>query len=181
MKKSEYNKIIDAAIDLEKKYIAEHEEIKEILLSLVLKPINGVTLNKNVLGKFTFKRQFGMFYIIGEFEHLIGYEGINSFIAVEPVGESKGFIYYDNCHGGAAKERVVQLEANRERAYPYFKKVSKLFNEMRTAFGDIERDKVGSYHFPAYYELLRSISGGLSESIDHNVKIDLNKFYYIRK
>jgi hypothetical protein len=177
MKKSQYNQILDSYISGELEGIREHEEIVQILLPLEGKQISGRVLNPSKLGKYTFKAQFGMFYICGQIEHLIGYEGGNeSTIQVNETPTHRGFEYLDNCSGNAARERVKQIEALREKGYKHFFKVFKAFEALRLAFGDLEREGLSSYRFPAYYDILGAIQG---ETNPMGAK--LSDFYYIKK
>jgi len=169
--------IIENQISLEQSYIAEHEEIKAILLPLEGKPINGQTLNQKRLGeKFKLKESYGMFYMVGDYEHLIGYKNSENIIHVSgKEGESRGFEHFDACHGSAAQKRINQLQAvDSTKAAEIFSTIQTAFETLKTAFGDLERNKLTAFHFPAYYEALRTIQGEQKE-------IELNRFYHIRK
>lgn len=174
MTKSQFNTIIDEYIRQESEYIKEHEAIKEILTPLEGKPIDGRTLNPKRLGDFKFKTQYGMHHICGKFEHLIGYVDSENLIAINETEYSRGFKYFDACNGDAAKKRIEQVKStDKEKALKIFNKVEHHFNGLRKAFGDIERETLGSFDFPVYYELLRAIYNG--------TEIKLTNFYFIRK
>jgi hypothetical protein len=176
MKKSEFNKVIDAYILREKEGIKEHYEIREILLPLEGKIINGRTLNSKVLGKFKLRIEYGLIYIDGNFSHLIGYTNSSeNTVQVTPTDKHRGFDYLDACYGRAAEERIKNTELGREKAYPVFRKISKCFEELQKAFGDVEREKLHSFHFAPYYNLLRAINE------DKPDQIRLSDFYYLRK
>jgi hypothetical protein len=168
--------ILDNYVNQEMEYIAEHDKIRAILLPLVGKPIDGRSLNKKVLGEFKFVPQYGMYYIKGKFEHLIGYQNSENLIAVEKTDYSRGFEYFDNCHGGAARERIKQIETtNKDKVLKIYGEIEQHFNALRTLFGRIEDEKLGSYHFPAYYDLLNSIY-----KEENSSDLKLTDFYFIR-
>ena len=177
MRKTEFKNILSSYIEREEKYQAEHNEIIEIFKPLVMKPINKRTLNQKVLGdKFKFVERYGMFYIIGEYQHLIGYKGSEDIISIDKIeGVSRGFKELDACHGYASVNRVEQaINIDFDKAFKIFNEIDKAFKKLQTLFGDIEREKLGSFHFPPYYEILKSIS----PNEDH---IKLYNFYYLRK
>jgi hypothetical protein len=181
--KQKFDEILSNYIESEREYIAEHEAVKEILKPLEGKEINGRTLNANRLGEFKFKAQYGMFYISGKHEHLIGYQksygyGKNeAIISIEANETTRGFEYFDNCHGSAAKARIAQIEnCNREKIYALFAKIEFHFNALRELFSEVESSKAGSYDFAPYYSVLNSI---YKEENNHSLK--LTDFYHIRK
>ncbi len=179
MTKKQFKTILEAYKAQELKYIAEHLQIRAILLPLIGKPINGKTLNSKVLGDFKYSCEYGsLCYIKGEYTHLIGYSDSENTIAVEPIeGVSRGFDYFDNCHGGAAQERINQIDSlDFEKAYNIYSQIDKHFNKLRELFGDVERMKLGSYHFPPYYSVLNAIYKG-----EDSKDIKLTDFYFIRK
>ena len=64
--KKAFNDILSNYIADENKMIAEHEEVKEILLPLIGKEISGRVLNEKSLGKFKLRIEAGsLIYIIG--------------------------------------------------------------------------------------------------------------------
>lgn len=179
--------LIKNQISQENDYIREHEQIKAILKPLEGKTINGVTLSKKRLSTFdvdngyTYKLvvKYGMFHIEGKYSHLIGYDS-EPVIHVNKVGDiSRGFEYFDGCHGSAAQERIKQLESiNIDMLVNIFSQIKDNFDNICTLFGDIERNHLGSFYNPIYYNLLRSIKPDESKSGD---KLRLSDFYYIRK
>lgn len=183
MTRKQFNQVLTNYIVKEKAAIAEHEEIRAILLPLVGKPINHKTLNQKVLGKFSLKITCSMYYIKGQVgEHLIGYCGSSyskeNLISVEKTDYSRGFDYFDACHGEAARQRIKQIEtADKDGAYKLFAGIAKHFDALRTLFGDIERQNFGSYHFPPYYDLL----GAMYANVDRRDVVKLSDFYFIRK
>jgi len=173
-----FDSILSDYISNETEYINEHDAIKAILQPLEGKPIDGRTLNKKVLGDFKFTHEYSMYYITGKHQHLIGYSSSENRIAIDKTDYSRGFDYFDNCHGNAARERIAQIKAlDKEKAKALFCQIESHFNALRQLFGDVEREKLGSYHFPAYYDVLRAIYSDEKER--DNVK--LTDFYYIRK
>lgn len=179
MEREQFEKILSDYISQEQEYINEHNEIKEILLPLVGKVANGQTLNKKRLGNFKLDLRYGLIHIEGKYSHLIGYQGSGygtneNLIAVEKTDFSRGFEYFDACHGRAALERIEQIKnADKDKAFELFNKIEHHFNALKELFGDLETNNFDSYHFPAYYEVLRSI-----HSDDKYLK--LTDFYYIR-
>lgn len=184
--REKFDEILEAYIKQGQEYIDEHEAIKEILKPLVGKPINGRTLNEKRLNGLKFDSRHGMFHIEGKFSHLIGYQ--NSFgyghhedlIAIEKSEGSRGFEYFDACHGSAAKERIEQIQSlDREKAFNLFSQVESHFNSLRQLFGQIENENLGSYGFPAYYDVLRAI---YNDDDNNNFnKLKLSDFYFIRE
>lgn len=173
-----FDGILADYITREQGYINEHDAIKAILQPLEGKAIDGRTLNKKVLGDFKFEQKYGMFYIIGKNEHLIGYASSENIIAIEKTPYSRGFEYFDNCHGNAARERINQIQAlNKDKAKALFCSIEEHFNALRQLFGDVEREKLGSYYFPAYYDTLRAIYN--ENKANNDIKI--TDFYFIRK
>jgi hypothetical protein len=179
-------KLIDDQINQESDYIKEHEQIKCILRPLEGKTISGSVLNKHRLSAFdndngyTFKfvPQYGMYYIKGKYEHLIGYDS-EPIITIDKNDNSRGFVYFDACHGTAAKERINQLKnINIDLMVKLFSGIKESFENLCVLFGDIERNNLGSFHNPIYYNILRAIKPDESKSYD---KIKLSDFYFIRK
>ena len=169
MKKNDIKKMIVQAIEQEEKYIVEHNAICEILKQVDGKPFNKITFNEKKIKPFRFKTQYGMFYLIGEYEHLVGHSG--------SVVNADNFNHLDICHGGAAQERIEQLKnLNVEKVYSVFNNIEKHFNEICFLFGDLEAEKLGSFYNPLYYELLKSI-----HNEDNKYGIELYKFSSIRK
>lgn len=175
--KEKFLSVLDSYIDSQNDYIQEHEQVKEILLPLIGQPINGKTLNSKRLNGLKFERKYGMFYITGKYEHLIGYENSENLIAVEKTDYSRGFEYFDNCSGGAARERIKQIHTiDKDKAFNVFSQIETHFNSLRELFGEVENKNLGSYHFPAYYDVLNTI---YKEKDNKDVK--LTDFYFIRK
>lgn len=180
MKTTQVKQIIENYIAREQDAINEHDQIAAILRTVEGKEISGKVLTKKLLGdKLQFKCEYNMYYIIGKYRHLIGYSGgIESVIAVNTTDYSRGFDYFDNCQGNAARERINQLNnMDYGAVIKLFNEIEKTFNKLRTLFGDIERQKLDSYNNPVYYDLLRSIYN----PEDQNRDIKLSDFYFIRK
>lgn len=179
--------LISEQIAQELATIKEHEQIASILAPLEGKPINGQTLNKKRLSAFdvengytfTFEGNYGLYHIKGKFGHLIGYAE-NPFIILSDSEEygKRGFGYFDNCYFGAAKKRIEQLQSiDIDKMVLIFSGIRDNFENLRVLFGDVERNKLGSYNNPIYYDILRSIFSG-----DKNAhELQLSDFYYIRK
>ena len=188
MKKSDVEKIIQDAINANLETIKEHDQIKAILKPLQGKPINGQTLNSKRLAAFEnengfpfrFVSEYSMFYIKGKFTHLIGYKTSENTIQIKSVeGESRGFEYFDSCNGSAAIERINKLKSlDIDKVTSIFSKIDYHFNRLRELFGDIEREKLGSFENPIYYNLLQFI---YPENQKNRNEVDLFKFYFIRK
>lgn len=173
-----FSKILASYIAKEQEYINEHEAIKAILLPLEGKPIDGRTLNKKTLGSFELSPQYGMYYIKGKFDHLIGYQNSSeNTIQVNPTKGHRGFIELDARHGRAAQERIELIKnTDKEKAFKLFSEIQKHFEALRRLFGQIEAEQLGSFHFPAYYEILNYI---YKEKQSGDLK--LTDFYFIRK
>jgi hypothetical protein len=169
--KKKLQKIIQDAIVQEESYVMEHNEVLEILKPLNGMALNGRTLNQKRLGeKFRFVYQYGMFHIEGKNSHLIGYDST-------PTIDVEKFKEWDACNGSAALNRIEQLKnINVETAAKVFGAIEKHYELLKFLFGELEREKLGSYHFPAYYDVLRAIQGG-----DSDKYVKLNDFYYLRK
>ena len=167
MNKKEFKKVISDYIETENVGINDHKAIKAILVGCEGKPFNHKTFNEKNLNGFTFKEQFGMYYICsGIYDHLVGYRG--------ELIDSERFEYLDNCCGNAAIERITAIEkTDLDKAFKLFNEIDKTFNKLRELFGDLEREKLGSFNFPPYYSVLRSIYEG------NYFKI--TDFYHIRK
>jgi len=177
MKKSEFNKILKNYIDRESELIKEHEEVKAILKPLEGKPINGQVLNKKRLGKFRFTQSAGLYHIQGKYSHLIGYVNSENIISIQKTEYSRGFEYFDQCNGRAALERIEQIQnMDREKAFSIFSKIDKHFNAMVDLFGEIKSNKLDSYYFPVFYDVLNSIYKAKS-----NNDIQLTRFQYIER
>lgn len=161
--------LIKTGIEENQKLVKEHNEVKEILKDLDGKPINGRTLNKKRLKGFGFVSEYGMYNIVGEERHLIGYS-TNPYINVEKFED------FDTRNGKAAEERINQLKnMDVEKLKEITNKIENSFNELRFLFGDLEKEKLGSYHNPIYYDILRNIhnnkerNGGISLSDFHSI------------
>ena len=172
MKKSEFKKVVTNYIKEEEERIKEHEEVINILKPLEGKQFNFKTFNKKNLKGFKFVSENGMFYIKGKYSHLIGY-GKTPGVNVEQFKD------WDACNGKAAAERIEKIRSvDIERAFKIFNQIDKRFNELRNLFGDIEIEKLDSFNFPPYYDILRLIKEDKETSSD---EIRMSDFYYIRK
>lgn len=183
--REKFESILESDIKEEQEYIAEHEAIKEILKPLVGKPINGRTLNKSKLNGFVFDNRYGMYHINGKFNHLIGYENSSGYgnnedlIAIEKSEGSRGFEYFDACHGSAAQERINKINnIDKDKAFELFSQIETHFNKIRELFGEIENKNLGSYGFPTYYSVLKTIYDDTDKGYNN---LKLSDFYYIRK
>lgn len=167
--KKSIEKLVQAQIETEQSYIEEHEQIAEILKKVEGKQFNGHALNKRTLGdSLTFRSQYGMFHIDGKYSHLIGYHST-------PAIDVEKFREWDACHGSAAKERIEKLRnIDKDALLRTFRAIEKHYEALRAAFGEVEREDLGSYHNPIYYDLLRLI-----HSDDKHLR--LTDFYYLRK
>jgi hypothetical protein len=178
--------IISEQIAQEMDYVREYEQIKAILQPLEGQAISGRVLNKKKLSAFendngyvyTFCPQFGMFYIKGKYEHLIGYDSEPVIYIDKVEGTTRGFKYFDACHGSAALARVDQLKTiDVDKMALIFGQIKESFDNIRACFGNIERANLGSFHNPVYYNVLRSIY----HDKENRYKIKLSDFYFIRK
>jgi hypothetical protein len=180
MTTKQVKQIIENYIAREQDAINEHDQIAAILKTVEGKEISGKVLTKKLLGEnLRFKHEYSMYYIVGKYTHLIGYSGGGeSVIAVEKTDYSRGFEYFDACQGNAARERIEKLNNIDQGAIlKVFGDIEKTFNKLRTLFGDIERQELGSFNNPVYYDLLRSIY----EQKDGHSQVKLTEFYFIRK
>lgn len=179
-------RLIEQRIESEQSTIKEHEQIASILAPLEGKPINWQILNKKRLAAFevengytfTLVSRYGMYYIQGKFEHLIGYDS-DPFIRTSDSSEygKRGFGYFDNCYNGAAKERIKALQSmDVEKATAIFSGIRDSFENLRVLFGDLDRAKLGSFNNPIYYEVLNSI-----HTDDKHNGVKLSEFYFIQK
>lgn len=185
--KTTIEKLIQDQISQELDYIREHEQIKAILKPLEGQPINGRTLNKKRLScfdidngyTFSFVFKYGMFHIEGKYSHLIGYDSEPIIYINKADDISRGFSYFDACHGSAAQERINQLKnINVDLLAEIFGGIKDNFDNLCILFGDIERNHLGSFYNPIYYNILRAIKPDESKSGD---KLRLSDFYYVRK
>ena len=170
--KRSVKKIIQAQIEKEQARIEEHSQILEIIKANEGKQFNLRTFNARTLGeKFNFQSRCGMFYIEGSESHLIGYHST-------PEVNAEKFKDWDTRNGSAAKERIERLKSlDIDKVVKQFKAIEKHWEGLREAFGDVEREALGSFHNPIYYELLRNIEG---EKTTRNEN-ELYKMYYLRK
>lgn len=183
--KTTITKLIEAQIAQENDYIREHNQIKAILQQVEGKTISGTVLNAKRLKAFEaengysyrLERKYGMFYIIGKYDHLIGYDSEPTIFIDKAEGTTRGFEYFDGCHGHAALARIEQLKSiDIDKMTKIFGKIKDSFETIRECFGDVERSNLGGFHNPIYYDILRSIY----DNNDPN-KIRLSDFYFIRK
>lgn len=172
MKKTDFKKVLTNYIKEEEARIKEHEEVLKMLQPLEGKQFNFRTFNKKVLKEFNFVPEYGMFYIKGKTSHLIGYRET-------PGVNVEQFKDWDACNGRAAKQRIEQIKnLDTDKAFKLFNQIEKHFNKLRELFGDIEREKLGSFNFPPYYDVLKMIKPDNETSGD---QIRMSDFYYIRK
>lgn len=163
MKKSTFLKIVKDQIELEKSYILEHEEIKEIL-----KPLEGETfthknLNAKRLKNLQFIQEYGMHYIKGKYSHLIGYN-------TNPIINIENFEKLDACHGSAAVERIKRLQTmDKEKFFKMFNEIEKTFKKLRFLFGAVETEKFGSYHNPIYYNVINTMFEDVNDQQFKNI------------
>lgn len=146
--------LIAARISEEQADYAEHTEVLEILKAVEGKPLNRRTFTAKRLGdKFKFEMECRMFYIAGpRGKHLIGYDS-------SECVSTKAFVEnYDTAHGSAALKRIDRLSnLNVERLQEIITKIEEHFTGLRKLFGDIEREKFGSFENPIYYEMLDEV------------------------
>jgi len=185
--KTTIKKLIQEQIELEQSYINEHEQIKAILKPLEGQTISGRVLNKHRLSAFdidngytfNFVPQYGMFYIKGKYEHLIGHDSEPVIMIDKTDGITRGFSYFDGCHGYAAQERINQLKnLDVDKLAKIAAGIKKNFENLCVLFGDLEREHLGSYYNPIYYNILRAIKPDENKPGD---KLKLSDFYFIRK
>jgi len=170
--KNQITKIENVIINREDRSIAEHNKIAKILAMYDGKPIDHRTLSNKRLEGLTLEIKFGMFNIKGEFSHLIGYNS-NPFINAEKFKD------FDACYNSAAIERVNKIKAiDRDKVNKAYAKIKKHYEGLKAAFGEIEDNNLGSFHYSPHYEILEYIQKD-DKSSRNNVK--LSDFYYIRK
>lgn len=168
------NKLIKERIRQENEYISEHNAIKKILTDQKGKQFNFRTFSKKNLKGFEFCNKYGMFYIKGKFEHLIGYRETKE---VCPILFEK----FDACHGSASKERINKMQNLDVKSLDkIYKKMYKSLETLRVCFGDLERQKFDSFNNPIYYDILREI---LPEDEKKSALKDfrLSDIYYLKK
>jgi uncharacterized protein YecA (UPF0149 family) len=165
--------LVKEQIDQEQDYINEHKKVLEVLKPLEGKQFNLRTFNKKALQGFKFESKYGMFHLMGKYQHLIGYretDGVNC----------EAFEKFDSCHWAGALERIEKLKVlDVKELQKKANAIKKHFNELRFLFGDLEKQNFGSYHNPVYYEMLRQIYDG--DGTTSQSEIELHKFYYIKK
>ena len=103
-----------------------------------------------------------MFYLIGKYEHLFGYNS-KPFINSNDFHEK-----FDTYHFQDALERIENLNILN------INQLVKLFNQIEYNFNDLEINNLTSFNNPIYYKLLNIIH-------DNNDDVKLSNFYYIRK
>lgn len=164
--------LVKEQINLEKSYINEHKEIVKMLKPLEGKQFNFRTFTAKNLKGFKFTSKYGMFYISGKYEHLIGYRE-------NPSVNIENFKKFDACYGSAAEERINKLlNLDVKELQKISNKINKSFNELRYLFNDLEIENFDSYNNPIYYNMLRNIYAGEKSQ---RQEIELHKFYYIKK
>lgn len=170
--KKAVEKIISDYIAEEMLNIEEHDRIAEILKAQKGKPYNRRTFSDKVMGDgLKYVPHISLVYIEGRTRHLIGYDSTPE---VDPLK----FEQWDACNGRAARERIEKLKnLDIEKVTKLFSQIEKHWEGLRKMFGDVERESLGSYDNPVYYELLRNIDDR-KESDREN---QLYKMYYIRK
>jgi len=169
--RKQIKKLIKNQIELEKSYISEHEEIFLILKKLNGRQFNLRSFSKKNLKGFSFLSQYGMFYLEGQYKHLIGYR------ESECVSSDK-FRDHDSCHGSAAIERIENLKnLDVDLTVKIFGKIKRSFNELCFLFGDLDSMNLDSVDNPIYYQILELIQ----EKPKFNSDLKLLDFYTIRK
>jgi len=158
MKKSQFLKVVNDYIAKEEASIAEHEEICEILKPHIGKLINGRTLNEKNLRGYVLDQRYGMFYLKGKLQnHLIGYAS-HPYIHLESTESSKGFFELDACAGRAARERVEKIRnTDLDKAFKIYNDIDKTFNKLRGLFRELDEEKLTSFHFAPFYDVLNAI------------------------
>ena len=165
------SKLIKNQIAQELNYINEHNAIKEILKPLEGKEINKRTLNEKRLNGFKLDFRYGMFHIVGKYNHLLAHKSGDNLINIDLFEKN------DACHYSAAQNRIEKLNnLDVKKLTKIQKGIDKNFNALRTLFGDIERENLGSFHNPIYYNMLNDI---YKESSIKDIK--LTDFYFIKK
>jgi hypothetical protein len=169
MKRKEFDDVVNNYISKEMKLIDEHEKIKEILEKCKGKQFNFRTFNEKTLNGFKFKAYCSMFYICKDIDHLIGYASTDG---VDP----ELFEELDSCCGNAAKARIASIKKmDMSRVFKLYSSIDFHFNELRTLFGDIERERLGSFYFPPYYDMLSHINA------DEESLTVLRNIYHLRQ
>jgi len=173
MGKVQFIKIINAQIEQEKDYLKEHEEIKEILKSVNGEFFTHKVLNSKRLKTFEFRSQFGMFYIIGKYQHLAGYDS-------NPHINYIKFEEFDSCHFRGAKSRILQLEnIDKEKLFKLFSDVEKTLKKLRLLFGTIEKENLGSYHNPVYHNFINSFISDVKDE-EYKRMLPLLLFVFVK-
>lgn len=168
MKKSTFNKILKEAISRELSYQKEHNEVLEMLKPLEGKQFNFKTFSTKNLKGFEFEARAGLFHIKGKYSHLIGYRETHG-VSVERFKE------WDASHSSTSIKRVEKLEAvDKDKVFKIFSQIDKHFTKLRELFGEIDREGLGAYNLPCYYDLLMEIS-------EDNQHVTLSNFHYISK
>jgi hypothetical protein len=170
MKMKTIQELIATRIAEEQSDYNEHSEILEMLKTVEGKPLNRRTFTAKRLGdKFKFEMDCGMFYIVGpRGKHLIGYSS-------SECVSLKAFAGYDVCYGSAAMKRINQLtNLDVVRLQEIATKIEEHFTGLRKLFGDIERENLGAFENPIYYEMLDEVYK------DPNGKFRLSELFWHR-
>ncbi len=156
--KKQINRIEKEYIQSEEANIKEHNEIKEMLLSVDGKEINKRTFTTKVLGKYEFINEFGMFHIKGNTKHLIGYRD-TLFVNAANFDES------DASCGYAAEKRIENIKAiDKEKVIKIYSKIKKHYEGLKAAFGEIETNDLDAFHYSPYYSIIKEIQGKDNEN-----------------
>ena len=106
----------------------------------------------------------------------------------QSIGIRKLFLDWWKCDTGDLYIKKSEYELNAQYCnvlcinidlmVKLFSGIKESFENLCVLFGDIERNNLGSFHNPIYYNILRAIKPDESKSGD---KVRLSDFYFIRK
>lgn len=154
-----------------KAQIQEHEEIKTLLVHLEGKALDYRTFNKKRLGRFKFEQKYGMAYIVGNCEHLVGH-------MTDPFVDSEAFEKFDACYGSANQEMIEKLERiDKEELQQTQNTIAQAFETIKSQFAILQKEKLDSYNNPIYYEMLQEIHN--ENKAPAHCRIVLSDFHYL--
>jgi hypothetical protein len=173
MKKSELKNLLLADLERNKKDLKEHELLKESLKDQDGKPFTK-HFEKKLPDGWKLNIRYGLIQTgkpPKENQHLLGWVSNGGFNLSDFDRANSA-----NCEG--SKSRINQLEywlmpENFNELHKAYSKLSKAFETVYNTVKNIEDNKMGSFHLPIHYELLKEI--GLPDRLFSNIVYSKNK------
>jgi len=173
MKSSELKKLLNETLAQNKSDYNDFSLIREALKSIDGQSFTTKRLEKalNPIG-FNFRIHCGMYYVSREKDdkryndHLVGYQ-TNPVINAEKVAD------FDSWANAGALSRVNQCEYwleenNFKELLAVYTKLEKAYKSVKDALNEIEGNKMGSFHVPVHYDLLRI--AGIEPSVASEIR-----------